>query len=170
MFATGQIILYTALRIRFLLEKSLIYWKLMPRRNPTLQNTEEDTLDARAQAVLAAVIKEHLITGDAVGSLRVGGSLRGKRGLEFGHYQNVMAELEDAGLVEQPHTSAGRVPTDQGYRYYVDKYLEEAKLSRADLRAIERSSRRAESVRQPRPTASWRRCHMLSPSFRPMWA
>ncbi len=52
--------------------------------------------------------------------------------------RNVMAELEEAGLVEQPHTSAGRVPTDKGYRYYVDNLLEEGRLSRADLRAIER--------------------------------
>ena len=49
-----------------------------------------------------------------------------------------MGELEEAGLVEQPHTSAGRVPTDQGYRYYVDNILEEARLSRADVRAIDK--------------------------------
>jgi heat-inducible transcriptional repressor len=49
-----------------------------------------------------------------------------------------MGELEEAGLVEQPHTSAGRVPTDQGYRYYVDYILQEARLSRADLRAIDK--------------------------------
>lgn len=48
-----------------------------------------------------------------------------------------MAELEEAGLVEQPHTSAGRVPTDKGYRYYVDNMLGEARLSRADLKAID---------------------------------
>jgi heat-inducible transcriptional repressor len=48
-----------------------------------------------------------------------------------------MAELEEAGLVEQPHTSAGRVPTDKGYRYYVDNILDEAQLSKADLKAIE---------------------------------
>jgi heat-inducible transcriptional repressor len=50
-----------------------------------------------------------------------------------------MAELEEAGLVEQPHTSAGRVPTDNGYRYYVDNMLEEAQLSRGDLKEIERA-------------------------------
>lgn len=48
-----------------------------------------------------------------------------------------MGELEDAGLLEQPHTSAGRVPTDKGYRYYVDHMLGEARLSRSDLRAID---------------------------------
>jgi heat-inducible transcriptional repressor len=50
-----------------------------------------------------------------------------------------MAELEEAGLVEQPHTSAGRVPTDTGYRYYVDNMLEQAQLSRTDLNLIERA-------------------------------
>ncbi len=110
----------------------------MPRRNPTLQNTEKNTLDARAQAVLAAVIKEHLITGDAVGSLVLADRFARSAGWSSATIRNVMAELEDAGLVEQRHTSAGRVPTDQGYRYYVDNILEEAKLSRADLRAIDK--------------------------------
>ncbi len=110
----------------------------MPRRNPTLQNTEQNTLDARAQAVLAAVIKEHLVTGDAVGSLVLADRFSGSAGWSSATIRNVMAELEEAGLVEQPHTSAGRVPTDQGYRYYVDNILEEARLSRADLRAIDK--------------------------------
>ena len=48
-----------------------------------------------------------------------------------------MSELEEAGLLEQPHTSAGRVPTDKGYRYYVDNMLAETRLSRADLRTID---------------------------------
>jgi heat-inducible transcriptional repressor len=48
-----------------------------------------------------------------------------------------MGELEEAGLVDQPHTSAGRVPTDKGYRYYVDNMLGEARLSRSDLTAID---------------------------------
>ena len=48
-----------------------------------------------------------------------------------------MADLEEAGLVEQPHTSAGRVPTDKGYRFYVDHVLGEMRLSRADRAAID---------------------------------
>src|SRR4029453_14750105 len=51
--------------------------------------------------------------------------------------RNVMGELEEAGLVEQPHTSAGRIPTDKGYRYYVDNILGEARLSRSDLKEID---------------------------------
>jgi heat-inducible transcriptional repressor len=59
-----------------------------------------------------------------------------------------MAELEEAGLVEQPHTSAGRVPTDKGYRYYVDNMLGVTRLGRGDLKAIEKffSSRELHSA------------------------
>lgn len=110
----------------------------MPRRNSTLQIAEKNSLDARAQAVLSAVIKEHLVTGDAVGSLVLADRFSNSSGWSSATIRNVMAELEEAGLVEQPHTSAGRVPTDQGYRYYVDNILEEARLSRADLRAIDK--------------------------------
>lgn len=110
----------------------------MPRRNSTLKATEKSILDARAQAVLAAVIKEHLVTGDAVGSLVLAERFSKSPGWSSATIRNVMAELEEAGLVEQPHTSAGRVPTDQGYRYYVDHILEETRLSRADLRAIDK--------------------------------
>ncbi|MDQ2938499.1 MAG: heat-inducible transcriptional repressor HrcA, partial [Acidobacteriota bacterium] len=110
----------------------------MPRRNSTLQTAERMTLDARAQAVLAAVIKEHLVTGDAVGSLILADRFSNSPGWSSATIRNVMAELEDAGLVEQRHTSGGRVPTDSGYRYYVDNILQEARLSRADLRAIDK--------------------------------
>src|SRR4029453_8136268 len=109
----------------------------MPRRNPTLQATEKNSLDARAQAVLAAVIKEHLVTGEAVGSLVLAERFSKSPGWSSATIRNVMVELEDAGLVEQPHTSAGRVPTDKGYRYYVDNMLDEAQLSHNDLRAID---------------------------------
>jgi heat-inducible transcriptional repressor len=110
----------------------------MPRRIPTSQIRENDILGARAQAVLAAVIKEHLVTGEAVGSLVLSDRFSNNPGWSSATIRNVLAELEESGLVEQPHTSAGRVPTDQGYRYYVDNILEEAQLSRADLRAIDK--------------------------------
>ena len=91
--------------------------KLMPRRNSSLQNTENNVLDARAQAVLASLIKEHLVTGEAVGSLVLADRFSNRAGWSSATIRNVMGELEAAGLVEQPHTSAGRVPTDKGYRY-----------------------------------------------------
>ena len=110
----------------------------MPRRNLTLQTTEQNSLDSRSQAVLGAVIKEHLVTGEAVGSLVLADRFSNSPGWSSATIRNVMGELEEAGFVEQPHTSAGRVPTDKGYRYYVDNLLEEARLSRADLRAIDK--------------------------------
>jgi len=110
----------------------------MPRRNPTPQTADKSIPDSRAEAVLAAVIKEHLVTGDAVGSRVLADRFSNSAGWSSATIRNVMSELEEAGLVEQPHTSAGRVPTDKGYRYYVDNILEEGRLSRADVRAIER--------------------------------
>jgi heat-inducible transcriptional repressor len=110
----------------------------MSRRNQTLQTTDESKPGARAEAVLAAVIKEHLVTGEAVGSRVIAERFSNGAGWSSATIRNVMGELEEAGLVEQPHTSAGRVPTDKGYRYYVDNLLEEGRLSRADIRAIER--------------------------------
>lgn len=110
----------------------------MPRRISTSPSVEKSNLDARAQTVLAAVIKEHLVTGEAVGSLVLADRFSHSSGWSSATIRSVLGELEEAGLVEQPHTSAGRVPTDQGYRYYVDHILEAARLSRADLRAIDK--------------------------------
>jgi heat-inducible transcriptional repressor len=109
----------------------------MPRRTSNLQAAEKQGPDPRAQAILGALIKEHLGTGEAVGSRVLSDRFSHGFGWSPATIRNVMAELEDAGLVEQPHTSAGRVPTDLGYRYYVDNMLDEAQLSRSDLKAIE---------------------------------
>ena len=105
----------------------------MPRRSANPQTAEKYLPDARGEAVLAAIIKEHLVTGEAVGSLVLANKFSPAHGWSSATIRNVMAELEEAGLLEQPHTSAGRVPTDRGYRYYVDQMLAETRLSRADL-------------------------------------
>ena len=95
--------------------------------------------DARGQAVLAAVIKEHLRTGEPVASRSISERFAGGAGWSSATIRNVLAELEEHGLVEQPHTSAGRVPTDKGYRFYVDRFVGgDARLSRADISAIDR--------------------------------
>src|ERR1043165_4332000 len=109
----------------------------MPRRASNLQTTEKAGLDSRAEVLLAALIKEHLVTGEAVGSRVPSDRFSHGFGWSPATIRNVMGDLEEAGFVEQPHTSAGRVPTDKGYRYYVDNMLGEARLSRTDLKAID---------------------------------
>ncbi|MDX6383194.1 MAG: heat-inducible transcriptional repressor [Blastocatellia bacterium] len=93
---------------------------------------------SRRGAVLSAIIEEHLITGDAIGSHTVSDRFAHATGWSSATIRSVMCELEDFGFLEQPHTSAGRIPTDKGYRYYVDNMLDSTRLSRNDLRAIER--------------------------------
>lgn len=111
----------------------------MATRSSTWQGSKEWQPHARAQAVLSAIIKEHLVTGEPVGSRTISDRCAGAAGWSAATIRNVMAELEEAGLVEQPHTSAGRVPTDKGYRFYVDHLIGDARLSKADLVSIERS-------------------------------
>lgn len=109
----------------------------MPRRTSNLQTAEPSGLDSRSEVLLAALIKEHLVTGEAVGSRVLSDRFSHGYGWSSATIRNVMGELEDAGFLEQPHTSAGRVPTDMGYRYYVDNMLSEARLSKGDLKAID---------------------------------
>jgi heat-inducible transcriptional repressor len=92
--------------------------------------------DARGQAILSAIISEHLVTGEPVGSKTVAEKFSNAYGWSSATIRNVMGELEDAGFVEQPHTSAGRVPTDKGYRFYVDNLLGVLSLTDEDLRLI----------------------------------
>jgi heat-inducible transcriptional repressor len=111
----------------------------MAIRGSTLPTQVDWTPDARGQAVLAAIIKEHLRTGEPVASRTISERVAGGAGWSSATIRNVMAELEEHELVEQPHTSAGRVPTDKGYRFYVDHFVGDARLSRADISAIDRT-------------------------------
>jgi heat-inducible transcriptional repressor len=106
-------------------------------RNSTSPKSGRPSPDRRRQAVLSAIIQEHLVTGEAIGSHTVSDRFARATGWSSATIRNVMGELDDLGLLEQPHTSAGRVPTDKGYRYYVDNMLDSTRLSRNDLRAIE---------------------------------
>jgi heat-inducible transcriptional repressor len=78
-------------------------------------------LSRRAQKILHAVVTEYLSVGDAVGSRTV--TRRHDLGLSPATVRNVMADLEELGLLEQRHTSAGRVPTTSGLRIFIDSLL-----------------------------------------------
>jgi heat-inducible transcriptional repressor len=84
-------------------------------------------LNHRARKILAAIVQEYLQTGDAVGSRTV--TRRHGIDLSPATVRNVMSDLEEAGLLKQPHTSAGRVPTDLGLRFFVDSLLKVRTLS-----------------------------------------
>jgi heat-inducible transcriptional repressor len=95
--------------------------------------TEELTpkLTARQEEILARVVDEHIATGAPVGSktLVEGGRL----GVSSSTVRNELAVLEELGLLTHPHTSAGRIPTDLGYRFYVDRILESLQPRPAEL-------------------------------------
>lgn len=86
-------------------------------------------LSDRSRRILAALVSEYVETGEPVASATL--VKRGGFGLSSATVRNVLAALEEQGYVYQPHTSAGRVPTDLGYRCYVDTLLENRRPGRA---------------------------------------
>jgi heat-inducible transcriptional repressor len=94
-------------------------------------------LDKRSREILALLIKLHIATGEPVGSQAIA-KLSSEK-LSSATIRNLVADLEEAGYLEQPHTSAGRVPTDKGYRFYVDHILEQTRLSELDETTIQRA-------------------------------
>ena len=91
---------------------------------------------SRAQIILTAIINEHFVTGEPVGSKVLADKFANLSGMSSATIRNVMGELEERGMLEQPHTSAGRVPTTIGYRFYVDNLLGVLSISNQDLARI----------------------------------
>ncbi|WP_341675158.1 heat-inducible transcriptional repressor HrcA [Niveibacterium sp. SC-1] len=96
---------------------------------------EPPSLDPRAQILLKTLIERYIHEGQPVGSR----ALSKAPGLEVSPatIRNVMADLEEAGFVASPHTSAGRVPTARGYRFFVDSLLTVLPLEHAQVRELE---------------------------------
>jgi len=93
-------------------------------------------LDERKLDVLRAIVEDYVATQEPVGSRAL--VERHQLRVSAATVRNDMAFLEDEGYIRQPHTSAGRVPTDRGYRLFVDKLSRVKPLSPAERRAIER--------------------------------
>ena len=91
----------------------------------------------REREILTAIVETFIATGDPVGSRTLARSNR--EGLSPATIRNVMADLADAGYLEQPHTSAGRVPSSEAYRYYVEQLTGRASLSQEDQGIIKDS-------------------------------
>jgi len=97
----------------------------------------EPNIGDREREILTAIVETFISTGEPVGSRTLARSNR--EGLSPASIRNVMAELSDAGYLEQPHTSAGRVPTTEGYRYYVEQITGNASLAPQEQNMISES-------------------------------
>src|SRR5918992_2584010 len=87
-------------------------------------------LTERQRSVLRAVVEDYVLTAMPVGSKSL--VTRYGLGVSSATVRSAMAELEAMGLLSHPHTSAGRVPSDRGYRHYVESLMREASLDRTD--------------------------------------
>ena len=93
------------------------------------------TMASRQLEILKAIVDEYVATEEPVGSKTI--ASRAGLGISPATIRNEMAVLEDAGLITQPHTSAGRIPTNKGYRVFVDQLDQVKPLSNAERKAIE---------------------------------
>ena len=94
-------------------------------------------LNERKKKILEAVVSNYIETADPVGSRTIARTCR--IGLSSATIRNEMADLEELGYLSQPHTSAGRIPSQKGYRYYVDNLMPPGELDEEDASAIRRS-------------------------------
>jgi heat-inducible transcriptional repressor len=84
-------------------------------------------MNERKVKILEAIIRDYIQTGDPVGSRTI--SKRYDLGISSATIRNEMADLEELGFIMQPHTSAGRIPSDKGYRLYVDNLMERTHIN-----------------------------------------
>src|ERR1700761_4530044 len=105
----------------------------------------EEALSERAQLLLKALIENYIRDGQPVGSRTL--SRDSGLNLSSATVRNVMADLEDLGFIASPHTSAGRVPTDKGYRFFVDTLLRLKPLQHGEIEEIERRLKATSSER-----------------------
>ena len=91
-----------------------------------------EELDKRKKKLLQTIIEEYIETAEPVSS----GNLVKQLECSSATIRNEMAELEKYGFLEKPHTSAGRVPSQKGYRYYVDELIRDDKLTKREMDLI----------------------------------
>ena len=90
-----------------------------------------DGMDDRKRAILKAIIDDYVTSAEPVGSRTI--AKKSDMGLSPATIRNEMADLEEMGYLTQPHTSAGRIPSDKGYRAYVNEILN---VRQADLEEL----------------------------------
>ncbi|MDR3602166.1 MAG: heat-inducible transcriptional repressor HrcA [Desulfosporosinus sp.] len=95
-------------------------------------------MDERKRKILRAIVMDYIATAEPIGSRTI--ARKFDLGVSPATIRNEMADLEDLGFIEQPYTSAGRIPSDAGYRYFVDCLMDPQALSEEDKETIERES------------------------------
>jgi heat-inducible transcriptional repressor len=100
----------------------------------------------REREILTAIVETYIATGEPVGSRTL--SRANSESLSAASIRNVMADLVDSGYLQQPHTSAGRIPTPAAFRFYVDQITGRAELSPADTNLIQQTLRGAGDVEE----------------------
>jgi heat-inducible transcriptional repressor len=100
------------------------------------------TLDERARGIFRHIVESYMTSGDPVGSRTISRTFD----LSPATIRNVMADLEDLGLLEAPHISAGRLPTTMGLRLFIDGILEKGTLGEAEKRAIAEQYQETDSI------------------------
>ena len=111
-----------------------------------------EELDARAREVLRQIVMEYISSGEPISSRWL--SRCGRFSLSPASLRNVMADLEEMGYLYQPHTSAGRVPTDSGYRFFINHLMRSRKLSAQERQVIDGEVSRADELDQVMHLAS----------------
>jgi heat-inducible transcriptional repressor len=95
-------------------------------------------MDERKKKILRAIVQDYITTAEPVGSRTI--ARKFDLGISPATIRNEMSDMEEMGLIEQPHTSAGRIPSDSGYRYYVDCLMDHPKIDSEDRGIIERET------------------------------
>ena len=105
-------------------------------------------LDERKTKILDAIIRNYLATGEPVGSRTI--SKYSDLNLSSATIRNEMSDLEELGYILQPHTSAGRIPSDKGYRFYVDHLMQEKEREVSEMKdfVIEKTEKMEQVLRQ----------------------
>ncbi|NMB33083.1 MAG: heat-inducible transcription repressor HrcA [Clostridium sp.] len=91
-------------------------------------------LDDRKKKILQSIINDYISTAEPVGSRTV--ARKHKFGLSSATIRNEMADLEEMGYIKQPYTSAGRIPSDRGYRFYVEQLMGTSELTAAEMLSV----------------------------------
>ena len=99
---------------------------------------------SRNDKIFDVIVRSYIETAEPVGSRTI--SKRSSIGLSPASIRNVMADLEEQGFLRQPHTSAGRVPTDRGYRYWVDSLMQHEELTANEKKMIQAELAKAKTI------------------------